>query len=91
LPEAPEVRVAKRKSMDASEAAMRIVAAKNVSGGITFDEVLRALQEQGYNIEREYLHTILNRKKNYQGKLRRDEDTKKWFLTDKGKQELGIE
>jgi hypothetical protein len=87
LPDAPEVRIGKQKSMDASEATMRIVAAKNEN--ITFDEILQTLIAQGYKITREYMHTVLNRKKNYQKKL--DKKNGKWFLTEKGKQELGIE
>lgn len=79
------------KPMGVTEAAMRLVAAKEESGGITFDEILRALHDQGFKtLTREYLHTILNRKKNYQKKLYRDEK-KRWFLTAKGKEEIGIE
>jgi hypothetical protein len=87
LPDTPEVRPLGRPGV--TEAAMRIVAAANESGGVTFDEILKGLHEQGYKITREYLHTVLNRKKNYQKKLVRTNG--KWFLTDKGKQELGIE
>lgn len=87
LPDAPDVKLG--KPVDTTETAMRIVAAKNDSDGVTFDEVLRALHEQGHKVTREYLHTILNRKKNYQKKLVRQND--RWFLTDKGKEELGIE
>lgn len=89
LPDTPEVRQI-GKPVGVTEAAMRLVAAKHESGGITFDEILAALHEQGYKkLTREYLHTVLNRKKNYQGKLVREDG--QWFLTDKGKQDLGIE
>jgi hypothetical protein len=89
LPDTPEVRQV-GKPVGVTEAAMRLVAAKNESGGIAFDEILRALHEQGYKtLTREYLHTVLNRKKNYQKRLDRIDG--KWFLTEKGKQELGLE
>jgi hypothetical protein len=87
LPDVPEVKIG--KPMDATETVMRLVAEKNESGGITFDEILQALRDKGIKITREYLHTILNRKKNYQKKLKKENG--KWFLTDLGKQELGIE
>lgn len=85
LEEVDKVRVGK---MDASEAAMRIVASQNDSGGITFNEIFHALNGQGYKVSREYMHTILNRKKNYQKKIEKRGD--KWFLTEKGKEELGL-
>jgi hypothetical protein len=88
LPETRELKLG--KPVGDTEAAMRIVASRQESGGISFDEILRELHSQGRRVTREYLHTILNRKKNYQGKLSRDENGK-WFLTDKGKQELDIE
>jgi len=87
LPEGPGVRSG--KALGSSEAAMKIIAAKNDSGGITFDGILQALHDQGHTITREYMHTILNRKKNYQKKLVRENG--RWFLTDRGKQELGME
>ena len=71
-----------------TETVMRIVAQHQDSGGIRFDEILQDLTGRGHTITREYLHTILNRKKNHQKKLIRDNG--KWFLTDKGKVELGI-
>jgi hypothetical protein len=52
-------------------------------------EIFQALREKGIKITREYLHTILNRKKNYQKKLVKENG--KWFLTEKGKEELGIQ
>jgi hypothetical protein len=87
LPDLPEVKVG--KPMDTTETVMRLIAAKNESGGITFDEILQALRDKGIKVTREYLHTILNRKKNYQKKLIKQNG--KWLLTDLGKQELGIE
>ena len=87
LPQPLEVKAG--KSFGASEAAMKIVAAKNDSGGITFDGILQALHDQGHKVTREYMHTILNRKKNYQKKLVREKG--RWFLTDRGRQELGME
>jgi hypothetical protein len=88
LPETPELRRA-GKPLGVTEGTMRIVADKNDTGGLTFDEILKALHEQGFKtLTREYLHTILNRKKNYQKKLYRDEN-KRWFLTEKGKEEVG--
>lgn len=71
-----------------TETVMRIVAQNHDSGGIGFDEILQTLAGHGHKITREYLHTILNRKKNHQKKLVRENG--KWFLTDKGKMELGI-
>jgi len=87
LPETADLKLG--KPVGDTEAAMRIVAAHNESGGIGFDHILKELHRQGRSVTREYLHTILNRKK-YKGKLHRDEN-EKWFLMEKGKQELGIE
>lgn len=87
LPDVPEVKIG--KPMDTTETVMRMIAAKNESGGITFDEIFQGLKDKGIKITREYLHTILNRKKNYQKKLKKENG--KWFLTDKGKEELGIQ
>lgn len=76
------------ESRDTTRAVMEIVAGRNASGGITIDQIAAALKDQGFEVTREYLHTILNRKKNHQKKLTKDEG--KWFLTEKGKEELGI-
>jgi hypothetical protein len=75
-------------AMGVTETVMYIVAQHQDSGGIGFDEILQDLTGRGHAITREYLHTILNRKKNHQKKLVRNSG--KWFLTDKGKAELGI-
>jgi hypothetical protein len=76
------------ETVDASRFVMGIVANHNDSGGITFDEVFEAVKGQKLDVSREYLHTILNRKKNHQKKLSKADG--RWFLTEKGKEELGI-
>jgi len=76
------------ETVDTTRTVMNIIASKHDSGGITFDQVFQSLKDQGVEISREYLHTILNRKKNRQKKLEKRGD--KWFLTDKGKEELGM-
>jgi hypothetical protein len=73
---------------DSTRQVMLIVAGRDDSGGITIQEIDDALKQQGVVITRMYLHTILNRKKNRQKKL--EKRGVKWFLTDKGKEELGI-
>jgi len=84
----PEGEIRREIPIDATETVMRIVAAHHDSDGISFDEIFQSLKTQGYKTSREYLHTILNRKKNYQKKLKKENG--RWFLTDKGKEELGI-
>lgn len=74
--------------VDTSKTVMGIVASRNESGGMTFDELFDVVKEKNLNVTREYLHTILNRKKNHQKKLAKVEG--RWFLTDKGKEELGM-
>ena len=73
---------------DATKSVMQLITENNESGGITFDQILNALRSQGYKTKRDYLHTILSRKKNYQKKLRKENG--RWFLTDLGKQEMGV-
>lgn len=74
--------------IDTSRAIMLIVARYHDRGGIGFTQIYKITQEEGLNVTREYLHTVLNRKRNRQGKLAKRDG--KWFLTDKGKEELGI-
>ena len=87
----PERDVKPGSPADATKTVMRLIAEHNESGGITFDQILRALRSEGHNTKRDYLHTILSRKKNYQKKLTKQNGKNgKWFLTDLGKEELGI-
>lgn len=74
--------------IDNSRAIMLIVARYHDRGGITFDQIYRMAKEEGLDVTREYTHTVLNRKRLRQKKLEKRDD--KWFLTDKGKEELGI-
>jgi hypothetical protein len=74
--------------VDNSRAIMLIVARYHDRGGISFERIYSITQEEGLKVDREYLHTVLNRKRRKQGKLAKRDD--KWFLTDKGKEELGI-
>jgi len=67
---------------------MLIVARYHDRGGITFERIYSITQEEGLKVDREYLHTVLNRKRRRQKKLEKRDD--KWFLTDMGKEELGI-
>jgi hypothetical protein len=76
------------KEKGVTEAVMKIVAQHQEIGGIEFDEILKELANQGIVITREYMHTVLNRKKNHQKKLMRMDG--QWFLTDKGKAEVGV-
>jgi len=88
----PGIGTSKSQSSDTADTTrtvMNIVAGKHDAGGITVGEIYQALKDRGIFITRMYLHTILNRKKNRQKKLAKRDD--KWFLTDKGKEELGIE
>jgi hypothetical protein len=94
LPQKPLQQIGASKSQssdtaDTTRTVMNIVADKHDAGGITVGEIYQALKDRGIIITRMYLHTILNRKKNRQKKLEKRGD--KWFLTDKGKEELGIE
>lgn len=73
---------------DATKTVMRLVAEHNESGGIGFDQILQVLRSHGHKTKRDYLHTILSRKKNYQKKLLKQNG--KWFLTDLGKEEMGM-
>jgi len=74
--------------IDNSRAIMLIVARYHDRGGIGFTQIYKITQEEELGVTREYLHTVLNRKRNRQGKLVKRDG--KWFLTDKGKEELGI-
>jgi hypothetical protein len=85
-PEGPGERTT--ANVDKSRAIMLIIARHNDLGGIGFEPIFKIAQDKGLDIDREYLHTVLNRKRRAQGKLSKSND--KWFLTDKGKQELGI-
>jgi predicted transcriptional regulator len=87
----PQVGTSKTQSSDTADTTrtvMNIVAGKHDAGGITFGDIYQALKDRGIDITRMYLHTILNRKKNRQKKLEKRGD--KWFLTAKGKEELGL-
>lgn len=87
----PEGDVKPGTPADATKTVMRFIAEHNESGGATFDQILRVLRSEGYNTKRDYLHTILSRKKNYQKKLTKQNGKNgKWFLTDLGKEDLGI-
>jgi len=83
----PQGEVKRGAPPDATETVMRLVAAHHEEGGITFDQILNTLRSEGHKTKRDYLHTILNRKKNYQKKLTKQNG--KWLLTDKGKEEVG--
>jgi hypothetical protein len=73
--------------LDNTQAVMRIVAEHNDKGGIDIDGISDLLKERGVFLKsRDYLHTILNRKKNQQKKLAKVSG--KWFLTEKGKTEV---
>jgi hypothetical protein len=76
------------QSVDATETVMRIVASHHNADGITINGIAQELKEQNVEISREYLHTILNRKKNHQKKLTKVDGN--WFLTDKGMEEVGM-
>jgi hypothetical protein len=89
LPEIGSGRSQAGDTGDVTRMVMNIVAGKHDAGGITFGEIYQALKDQGIIITKMYLHTILNRKKNRQKKLEKRDD--KWFLTDKGKEELSID
>jgi len=84
----PEGEVKPGTPADATKTVMRLVAEHNQSGGIGFDQILNVLRKEGHKTKRDYLHTILSRKKNYQKKLIKQNG--KWFLTDLGKEEMGI-
>lgn len=87
----PEREVKPGTPVDATKIVMRFIAEHNESGGVTFDQILRVLRSEGHQTKRDYLHTILSRKKNYQKKLRKQGGKNgKWFLTDLGKEELAI-
>jgi len=87
----PEGDVEPGTPADATKTVMRLIAEHNESGGVTFDQILRVLRNEGHKTKRDYLHTILSRKKNYQKKLTKQGGKNgKWFLTDLGKEELGI-
>ena len=75
-------------AIDNSRAIMLIVARYHDRGGIAFEQIYQTAKAEGLDITREYVHTVLNRKRRRQKKLDRRDD--KWFLTDKGKEELGI-
>jgi len=73
--------------LDNTQAVMRIVAEHNDKGGVDIDRISDLLKERGVFLKsRDYLHTILNRKKNKQKKLAKVGG--KWFLTEKGKDEV---
>lgn len=75
------------KNSDATSVLMRIVAEHQDSGGIDIDSISDELKRRGVFLKsRDYLHTILNRKKNHQKKLIRTDG--KWFLTERGKEEV---
>jgi type II secretory pathway component PulJ len=78
----------KEPVIDSSRAIMLIVARYHDRGGIGFERIYSITQEEGLKVDREYLHTVLNRKRRRQKKLEKRDD--KWFLTDKGREELGI-
>lgn len=78
----------RERLIDNSRAIMLIVARYHDRGGITFEQIYKTAKEDGLDVTREYVHTVLNRKRRRQKKLDRRDD--KWFLTDKGKEELGI-
>jgi hypothetical protein len=87
----PEEKVKLGTPADATKTVMRVIAEHNESGGVTFDQILRVLRSEGHKTKRDYLHTILSRKKNYQKKLTKQNGKNgKWFLTDLGKEDLGI-
>ena len=73
--------------IDVTLEVMRIIADHQDKGGIDIDDISAELTARGIAVSsRDYLHTILNRKKNKQKKLIRVDG--KWFLTDKGKAEV---
>ncbi len=81
-PQSPETQYS-----DATSMLMRIVAEHQDSGGIDIDSISDELKRRGVFLKsRDYLHTILNRKKNHQKKLIRTDG--KWLLTEKGKEEV---
>jgi Tfp pilus assembly ATPase PilU len=86
----PEAEIIKPGSpTDATKSVMQLIMENNESGGVTFDQILSVLKSQGYTTKRDYLHTILSRKKNYQKKIKKE--NKRWFLTDLGKEEMGVQ
>lgn len=76
------------EAIDKSRAIMLIVARHHDRGGIGFEQIYKIAQEEGLGVDREYLRTVTNRKRARQRKLAKRDG--KWFLTDKGKEELGI-
>jgi hypothetical protein len=73
--------------IDTTFEVMRIISEHQDHGGIEIDGIDAELRAKGIIVSsRDYLHTILNRKKNKQKKLMRVDG--KWFLTDKGKAEV---
>jgi hypothetical protein len=73
---------------DQTRAAMLVVARYHDRGGLPFEHIHKILHDEGVDVDREYLHTILNRKRTRQGKLAKTNG--RWFLTDKGKEEVGM-
>ena len=66
---------------------MRVIAEHQDHGGISIDGIDAELKAKGIAVSsRDYLNTILTRKKNKQKKLIRVDG--KWLLTDKGKAEV---
>jgi hypothetical protein len=66
---------------------MRIISEHQEQGGIDIDGIEAKLKERGVTVSsRDYLNTILTRKRNKQKKLTRIDG--KWSLTDKGKAEV---
>jgi hypothetical protein len=66
---------------------MRIISEHQEQGGIDIDGIEAKLKERGVKVSsRDYLNTILTRKRNKQKKLTRVDG--KWLLTDKGKAEV---
>jgi|GEM_PF-6578534 len=89
MQDARPVEAETKEDTDQSRAVMLVVARFHDRGGIPFEHVLKTLHSEGVGIDREYLHTVLNRKRTRQGKLSKVNG--RWFLTDKGKAELGID
>jgi hypothetical protein len=72
---------------DTTSEVMRIISDHQEKGGIDIDDIDAKLKQKGVTVSsRDYLNTILTRKKNKQKKLIRVDG--KWLLTDKGKTEV---
>jgi hypothetical protein len=77
----------KEGEIDVTFEVMLIIAEHQDKGGINIDGIDAELKAKGITVSsRDYLNTILTRKKNKQKKLIRVDG--KWFLTDKGKAEV---